>query len=154
MNDCDSWERSYLWLIYPSYVKEIGLEYWLFYPSLIAGTRYISTMIHNIQSVVNPITKQDMSVKEAVKQGIIDEETGKRSEQLYQDTLLWFNQSRISLCEHLQLHQLILLSTLTKSRLPHLTVTVYLNSKRSPSFSWYWVRGVVLELLSGWLVPD
>ena len=40
------------------------------------GTRYVSTKVHNIQSVVNPKTKKDMTVGDAVKQGIIDEDTG------------------------------------------------------------------------------
>ncbi|XP_067936299.1 uncharacterized protein [Watersipora subatra] len=40
------------------------------------GTRFVSTKVHRIASVVNPRTKQEIPANQAVKEGIIDEETG------------------------------------------------------------------------------
>jgi len=51
-------------------------EILLFTVLCLVGARFVSTKVHNIDSVVNPRTKNTISVYEAVKEGIIDEETG------------------------------------------------------------------------------
>lgn len=43
---------------------------------LLLGERYLSTVVHNIDSVFDPKTKQQVSVNQAVEEGILDETTG------------------------------------------------------------------------------
>lgn len=42
----------------------------------LTGEKYISTVTHSVESVLNPVTRQHVSVEEAVRQGLIDEDTG------------------------------------------------------------------------------
>lgn len=43
---------------------------------MLLGERYLSTVVHNIDSVFDPKTKQQVSVNQAVEEGILDETTG------------------------------------------------------------------------------
>lgn len=42
----------------------------------LTGEKYVSTVVHRIDSVTDPKTKKQITVNEAVEQGVIDEATG------------------------------------------------------------------------------